>query len=203
MAGQHRGRALSNAHFFLGGWLASCFDICILSRMRTVVYQPILEDLDAAYRRHLFYMIFSRKWMRRYGLIFVGLLAVGYVISFEEGVAARLADAASGLLFPAIVMGLVIVAQIFVVTPLRSKRIFRQQRSLNSETTVTWSDSDIHFSAGDFSARLTWAEIVAVLEDRKSIILLPSDYMLFILPKRVLLSFQIADIMEQARKSDA
>ncbi len=80
-----------------------------------------------------------------------------------------------------------------------AKKIFAQQRSLHSVTTVTWSDSDIIFSGGDSTFRLTWSEIGTVLKDRKNIILFPSDFTLCCLPLRVLTSAQVSDIMEQTR----
>ena len=162
--------------------------------MRNVTYQPELKDYIAGYRRYCLWSVWPR-WNNLGWPIFVVIIFVlGYLISPNTSVVSRIVDALYGLIAPLSIMALIMITNVLFFMPRRVKRLYKQQRNLHSETNIEWSDADIRFEAGDSSMRLRWSEIVTVLENSKVIALMPSDYMFFVIPKRVLTASQIADI---------
>lgn len=79
-----------------------------------------------------------------------------------------------------------VIAVTVILTPITARRIFRQQRSLQGEMVLAWSDTGLHVRSeyGDFE--MPWPHFVRWAEDGRSFLLFESDRLYRVVPKRVL-----------------
>lgn len=72
----------------------------------------------------------------------------------------------------------------FVIIPYRSRRIYRQQKSLHLEHQFEWDDQFLYFSSQDYEGKIRWADFIKVKESCNMLLLYRSDALFQMMPRR-------------------
>ena len=115
-------------------------------------------------------------------LLSVGLLALavgGTAIAYVQGLFS--VGASVGTL---IGMFGWLSALFFIIIPYRSRRIYRQQKSLHQEHQFEWDDQFVYFHSNDVEGKVRWADFIKVKENRNMLSLYYSDTLFNMIPKR-------------------
>jgi hypothetical protein len=72
----------------------------------------------------------------------------------------------------------------FAIIPYRSRRIYRQQKSLHQEHQFEWDDQFVYFHSNDIAGKVRWADFTKVKENRNMLLLYYSDTLFNMIPKR-------------------
>lgn len=81
---------------------------------------------------------------------------------------------------------LVLLTLPFLVVPWQARRMFRQQRSLQGELALSWSDAGLHVVSEYGTFEIPWNHFVRFAENKATFVLLESDRLYRPVPKRVL-----------------
>lgn len=87
-----------------------------------------------------------------------------------------------------------VIAVAAILTPITARRVFRQQRSLQGEMTLSWSEAGLHVQSEYGAFEIPWSHFVRWTEDQHSFLLFESDRLYRVVPKRVLTSDQQQDL---------
>ena len=133
----------------------------------------------------------SALWIRL-ALSAAGLAVLAAVILADdiiEGLIIVAASAAAGFL-----AGLICIAVSYLLLPRRSRRIYRQQRSLRQEQRVAWDDSRLHWEGPGFTMDVPWSDYHRWHESRAEFLLYVNEQMPHFLPRRAMDEDQAADL---------
>ena len=97
-------------------------------------------------------------------------------------------------------IGLLLVL-LYLLIPRRSRRMFRQQRSLDREFTFTWTDTGIVFDSENSRSELLWEEYHDWFETSAVFGFGLNERLYHWVPVRTLDPAQIADLRETAERS--
>ena len=161
-----------------------------------ISFQPTLEDVLNANRLHFTASLKTRR-MRRACLVggllgAIAGLAIAWFLDLSMVVMAVIGFA-SWLLF----LSLVLLAA-YLRLPGQARRTFAQQKSLQGEVAVKWSDAGISMTSDRGHAHFKWEAFVEIVEDRDAILLRQTDMLFNFIPKRALSNEQAASIMRHA-----
>lgn len=81
---------------------------------------------------------------------------------------------------------ILVIGITIILTPITARRVFRQQRSLQGEMTLAWSDAGLHVQSEYGAFEMPWSHFVRWAEDDRSFLLFESDRLYRVVPKRVL-----------------
>jgi hypothetical protein len=125
-------------------------------------------------RRHnrMFKVVRTGLW------VLIGVLSVAYVV-----VSLQNPRFAIQLLVLAAVAGVLLLER-HVMLPLRARRIFRQQRSMQEPFEVSYDGDGVRWESAVTTRRLPWHYYVRWAEDARYFLLYQSDWTLEVLPKR-------------------
>ena len=84
-----------------------------------------------------------------------------------------------------------------------ARRIFEQQKLLQEETTITWSETGWRTATEHSVTDLPWGYFVKILENEHVILLYQSDLLFNFIPKSVLTPAQATDIVRLAQSGHA
>lgn len=83
-----------------------------------------------------------------------------------------------------------------------TRKVFKQQKSLRREFQFQWDDAGTHFKSEVGETHLKWDEFIKFHQNKNMILLYISDYLFFMLPKRLMTDEQAADIGEAWSKRE-
>ncbi|MDR0253077.1 MAG: YcxB family protein [Brucellaceae bacterium] len=83
-----------------------------------------------------------------------------------------------------------------------TRKILKQQKSLFRASQIHWDETGTHFKSEIGESRLKWDEFIKLHQNKNMILLYISDYLFFILPKRLMTDDQAADIGEAWSKRE-
>lgn len=158
-------------------------------------FQITAEDYAAALRLHAWRYLVSRRLPKLFALIVVlGSVAAMVVSGFDE----RYTSMAIGGL-----IGLAVLPPLayFVFIPMRARKVFRQQKTLHMPVTVTWTDEGYTATAGQHGGTIAWTDYYGWSADATMIILMQSDALFQMLPKRVLSPADLTDFEQTVTRS--
>lgn len=163
--------------------------------MQSISFTPTVDDLLAAYRLNLRSSLRSKRVRRIYlwGVIVVALGSAAAAGIWE--IAPVWIAALAGGAYWIVVISLCIGVS-FLRQRTQAKHILAQQRDLQGETMVEWSDEGISFRSERASSRFAWADFSAIVKGREMILLRQSDALMNFIPTRVLSDAQIRSIPE-------
>ncbi|MBL4858925.1 MAG: YcxB family protein [Erythrobacter sp.] len=165
--------------------------------MRSVSFIPVEADLIAAYRLHF---RTSLKWKRSVwsyalgGLVFA---LIGTLFTEWDSAGAIMVGATLGFLFWSFVLACILAVN-YILIPPRSRRAFRQMKTLQSQTDINWSPERIQLQSAQGSSDLDWRDLVRITHGRDVILLFQSDYLFNFIPKRALSDEQATDLAKSA-----
>jgi hypothetical protein len=113
------------------------------------------------------------------GLVFAALLAIGETI---EGAAV---GAATGVI-SGLVGVVLLLAAVRLLLPRRSRRWFRQQRSLHHEQTVTWSADGLHQRSERAHSHYPWSEFLGWTMTPEVMLIFSNEISCYFVPRRAL-----------------
>lgn len=135
----------------------------------------------------LFFMIL----LLGFALVIFGTMAEGRSLSDSVGAAAPL------IFVPLAFIALQVVG--WAAIPRSVRRMSQQQPSLLSETTWRWDDTGLSASSAAGTSLIRWPELYRWLSGSASIVLMPNQRMLLIMPRRFLADEQARDLEETLR----
>ncbi|MEP7007159.1 MAG: YcxB family protein [Sphingomonas bacterium] len=158
-----------------------------------ISFQPMLEDVLNANRLHFTASLKARR-MRRASLLGGALgatagLAIAWLLDLSMVLMAVI-GLASWLLF----LSSVLLAA-YLRLPGQARLTFAQQKSLQGEVAVKWSDVGISMTSERGHAQLKWEDFVEIIEGRDAILLRQTDTLFSFVPKRLLSEEQAASIV--------
>lgn len=160
-----------------------------------VRFTPTQNDYVAAPRLHYRKQVLARKFWGRLTLVTFGIaiasaLALSiFGVEFLEVVPIALFGATGGGIGL-----LIIVVGNYLLLPRRSRRLFRQQRSLHRETTFAWDAISGCWSSDNGNSRTKWSDYHAWAEGSATILLYLNDQLFQFLPLRVFAQDQLEDL---------
>lgn len=83
-----------------------------------------------------------------------------------------------------------------------TRKILKQQKSLFREAQFQWDEIGTHFKSEIGETHLKWDEFIKLNQNKNMILLYISDYLFFILPKRLMTDDQAAQIYEAWSKRE-
>lgn len=149
-----------------------------------------LEAEDMVHAARLFAIAALRQRKTVLGLailfcviLFIMAMIAGIIFPFD---AQRLALHWPYVLAASVFPFLLIFALGVVVNPIMARRIYRQQRSLQGEIGLSWTDEQLEFDSEYGQFAMPWSHFVRWAEDKHTFVLFESDRLYRIIPKRVL-----------------
>lgn len=158
-----------------------------------ISFQPTLEDVLNANRLHFTASLKTRR-MRRAWLVgsLLGTmagLAIAWLLDLSMVVMAVIGFAAWLLFLSSVLLAA------YLRLPGQARRTFAQQKSLQGEVAVKWSDAGISMTSERGHAQLKWGDFVEIVEGRDAILLRQTDTLFSFIPKRLLSEEQTASIV--------
>ena len=80
--------------------------------------------------------------------------------------------------------------------PYKTRKIFREQKSLHYPMTVSWSEAGFKFENQQGSAVMPWGDFFKWGEDSRIFLLYHSSRLFHMLPKRALTEAQLTDLRQ-------
>lgn len=111
----------------------------------------------------------------------------------------RLAAAGLGVLLWIAAVGLILGIRRLSL-PRRTRRQLRQQKSLQSEARLSWSEDGIQFETAEAHSRHAWGEFASWAESETIILLFHADKIFHFIPKRALSASEIDDLRALLRR---
>ena len=114
--------------------------------------------------------------------------AGGVIIAAIELAGGGAAHLVTDVVVPVLLYGAIVggwfVAFRLVIVPWRSRRVYRQQVSMQRPHTVIWDNEVMATESAEFSARTPWRDFLKWRENERLFMLYLSDIMFRIVPKR-------------------
>ncbi|PTS90817.1 hypothetical protein DBR17_00675 [Sphingomonas sp. HMWF008] len=158
-------------------------------------FTPNEEDYVAAQRLHFVGQVQAPKFRNRMGILTIGTAAVMTIaIALIDGNwLLALVTGIVGALAGAMALG-VCVGGNFLLLPRRSRRLFRQQRSIHRETAFAWDADGSRWTSDRGDTRTDWCDHHRWREGQSTILLYLNDNFMQFLPKRAFADSQIEDL---------
>lgn len=165
--------------------------------MRSGSFVPIEADLIAAYRLHFWT---SLKWKRTVWSYALGgpvFAFIGTLFTEWNSAGVIMVGATLGFIFWSFLLTCILVVNYILIAP-RSRRAFRQMKTLQSQTEINWSPERIQLQSAQSNSDLDWRDFVRIAQGRDVILLFQSDYLFNFIPKRALSDEQATDLAKSA-----
>ena len=134
-------------------------------------------------------------WSYLAGCLIFALIGTSYA---EDGSASSLlVSALIGAVFWLLLM-MCMLGTSYILIPSRSRRAFRQLRSLHSKTDINWSPEGIQLRSAQGSSDLDWRDFIRIVPGRRVILLLQSDNLFNFIPVRAVSEEQAKDLLKAA-----
>ncbi len=163
----------------------------------SVTFVPTVEDHVAAQR--LWLVSYLRRPVMAFLLISMALLvlvscaiAIIEILQNNAPIATAFGDLAIPIGAPLLFMSLQILAWWRI--PGSVVRMSKRQLSLLSETTWEWDEGTVVATSQAGSSNIRLANLYRWIDGRASVVLMPQERLLLILPRRVLTENQAADL---------
>jgi hypothetical protein len=154
--------------------------------MTPISYTLLPEDVLAAGR--FCFMRTYRKNIVRNAIIIVAIAGViTGSIAFFDGFDLK-AFAQSFAVLVSIYTGLLIILipiMWFVITPLKTKKTFKQMPAISREQTLSWDDTTLSISSSQGEMRAPFLEFHQYCGNSDHIIIYPADYVFYPFPRRI------------------
>jgi hypothetical protein len=170
--------------------------------MRSASFLPNTIDLIAASRLHFWS---SFKWkLTVWGYVAGCLLfaVIGALFTQLESGWPPMIGAGLGIVFWSFVL-ICIFTMNYILIPARSRRAFRQLKTLQSATDVSWSSKGVQLQSAQGSSDFDWRDFVRIVEGQYVILLFQSDYLFNFIPKRAVSDEQARDLIALANRRRA
>jgi hypothetical protein len=89
-----------------------------------------------------------------------------------------------------------VVALVMVVNPIGARRQYAQQKSLQGEIAIGWSEEGMHFDTEYGAFSMPWNHFHRWVEDKRTFLLFESSRLYRVIPKRVLSEDQQASLRQ-------
>lgn len=160
--------------------------------MRTATFQYTEADIVDAWRAQARRNAFMRLIAVAPWIIAAFNLALGGWLWRSQGW-----DAATPS-FAWVLLGVVLIVWNSLgrrlLLPRRARRLLQQQASMREVASIVWHDQHITFVAQNGQTRHAWGDFAQWFESPLSLVLLQSDHVMNIIPKRCLTPAQIDDV---------
>ena len=164
-----------------------------------VTFTPAVEDWVSAnrlwYRRSR-----QRRWIS--WLAVAGLVlasgSIGFGLFQGHSLTWALKDSGAMLVFAVLLVLSPLLTSMAV--PRSVRRMFAQRPSLTDPITIDWDDDRLMLTGASGHTIQPWATLHRWVSDDRSIVLLPSDRMLLLVPTRALGAAQAADLIGTLRR---
>ena len=158
-----------------------------------ISFQPTLEDVLNANRLHFIASLKGRR-MRRAGSVggvfgVIAGLAIAWLLDLSLVLMAVIGFASWVLFLSSVLLAA------YLRLPGQARRAFAQQKSLQGEVAVKWSDAGISMTSEGGHAQLKWEDFVEIVEGRDAILLRQTDTLFSFIPRRLLSEEQAASIV--------
>jgi hypothetical protein len=159
----------------------------------SISFQYLPEDFLEAWRLQLRHNRFVRV-CRFAPLILLVVFGLASWTEFRDhGLVTGLISILPMVIVSGLLLGLNILSD-RVLLPRRAKRFMAQQKSIQGEVSIGWSDEGVTFSAKTAHALTAWGDYFKWLENDTVLLIFQSENLLNVLPKRRLTDDQIAEI---------
>ena len=167
--------------------------------MPSISFQPTVEDVLAARRLHFTTSLkakrIQRSYLRRGAICATAGLAVAWFLDLP-----LVLTAVVGLAYWFLFLSLCLLAA-YLRLPGQTRRTFAQQKSLQDNFTIEWSDVGISTTSERGHSQFKWQDFITIVEGRDAIVLRQSDMLFNFIPKRALSDEQAASIMQHAARA--
>ena len=167
--------------------------------MPSISFQPTLEDVLAASRLHFTTSLKTKGILRSYlrggAICATAGLAVAWFLDLPLVLTALV-----GLAYWVLFLSLCLLAA-YLRLPRQTRRTFAQQKSLQGNFTIEWSDVGISTTSERGHSQFKWEDFITIVEGRDAIVLRQSDMLFNFIPKRALSDEQAASIMQHAARA--
>lgn len=160
---------------------------------RTITFRPEAGDTVAVARGSFLHSMKRPKFYWRMLLIILVAVGTGSAIILALGGPVTI-NALAFLVGIAICWLTVALVAIYLLIPFRSKRLFRQQRSLAHDFTLEWDEDGLAQRWAGGAQRTRWTEYHDWFEDDRVICFGLNEQLYHFAPKRVLAAEQCADL---------
>lgn len=161
------------------------------------LFEPTIADHVVAQRLWLAY--YWKRRSMRWVLALMLLLLIGAVAiaTIEVTKGQSPSDAIGSVVWPIVAPLLFAATQglAWWIIPRSVRKMSRQQPSLLSPTTWRWDDDGMTASSAAGDSIVRWGELHRRLIGKRSIVVMPQERMLLILPKRALTHAQADDLV--------
>ena len=163
--------------------------------MPSISFQPTVEDVLAASRLHFTTSLKAKRIQRSYlrggAICATAGLAVAWFLDLP-----LVLTAVVGLAYWILFLSLCLLAA-YLRLPGQTRRTFAQQKSLQDNFTIEWSDVGISTTSERGHSQFKWQDFITIVEGRDAILLRQTDMLFNFIPKRAV-SDEQASIMEHA-----
>ena len=165
----------------------------------TVSFVPAAADAVAVSRGSSVLGLKRRRFHVRLAILVIVGVAAGIFFDWLADQPVTLRDALTGGLAALAWMG-VLVVLLYLLLPRRSRRHFRQQRSLDQPFTFRWNSDGIVFSSASSHSELAWTQYHDWFETRAVFAFGLSEQLYHWVPKRVMDDVEIEDLRDTAAR---
>lgn len=165
--------------------------------MRSASFLPIETDLIAAYRLHFWTSFKCKRTVWSYALGGLLFAFIGTLFAEWDSPWVILGGATVGFIFWLFLLTCILAVN-YILIPPRSRRAFRQMKTLRSQTEIKWSPERIQLQSAQGSSDLDWRDFARIAQGRDVILLFQSDYLFNFIPKRAVSNEQATDLVKSA-----
>ena len=172
------------------------------TRMPSASFVPTEADLIAANRLHFWASLKWKRTVRSYALGGLVFALTGTLYTEWDSAWAIIVGATVGFVFWSFLLACILAVN-YILIPPRSRRAFRQMKTLQSQTEINWSPDRIQLKSAQGSSDFDWRDFIRIIQGREVILLLQSDYLFNFIPKRALSDEQTTDLATSATERRA
>jgi len=166
---------------------------------RSVSLTLTTEDYLAANRLHTLKCLRSRVALVNFSLLVVAYVVWMTIAYFDRW--GTIAVIVVNACFAAVVV--LLVADYYLMAPIRTRRIYRKHKALHRPYTFSWSENGLTITGTSGEWQVAWSDYLKWAENAQVFILYQAPRLFNIVPKRALAPEQIADLRQCAARIPA
>ena len=161
----------------------------------SISFRPTQDDYVAAQRD--WFVGSMKRWQK---LLLVPVIAV--VGGAGAGLVTLSFESVSGAVELAIIVAITLVFTVplcwlanYLLLPWRARRLFRQDKTLDREFQVSWSEQNVTYRWDGGSSNLAWSDLHRWHEGSRTILLMLNERLYHFLPRRAFGSADVEDLV--------
>jgi hypothetical protein len=160
-----------------------------------VTFNLSADDYLAANRDWFAKTVRQPRTLVRIAILVVFCACAGLVINWlERGGALEAVVSGGGFALLGLVTALLCYLAGYLALPLRTRRIYRQQKNLGEQWSYSWSDEGLEFTSPTSTSRIAWPDMWRWSMGPRAFLFLVNEQGFFPVPFRVLSDEQAADL---------